>query len=117
MHERSLIRSLLRQVEKIAAEHPASRVVAVRVRVGEFSGVEPELLELAYKDLVEETPIRGAALQMERVPLEAECRQCGHHFRIEHYNFQCTRCGSLWLRLQNGEELVIDSVTFEECEP
>ena len=117
MHEQSLIRALLRQVENLAAEHSGNRVVSVRVRIGEFSGVEPELLASAYDDLVEETPLRGATLAMERVPLAAECEQCGHHFRVERYNFQCDRCGSVRLSLRGGEELLLDTVTFEETEP
>ena len=51
MHERSLVRSLLAQVQALAAEHPADRVAAIRVRIGEFSGVEPELLQSAYEEL------------------------------------------------------------------
>jgi hydrogenase nickel incorporation protein HypA/HybF len=114
MHERSLVRALLRQVESLAAEHADSRVVSVRVRIGEFSGVEPELMVSAYEDLVETTSLRGAALLLERVPLEAECQQCGHRFPIRRYDFQCDRCGSLRLSLRGGEELLIDTVTFEE---
>ena len=77
MHEHSLVRALLRQVEKIAAEHPGSQIISVRVRIGEFSGVEPDLLSSAYDDLVQDTPLQDAALNLERVPLEGLCDQCG----------------------------------------
>ena len=101
----------------MAAEHPGSRVVSVRVRIGEFSGVEPDLLSSAYDDLVQDTPLQDAALDMERVPLEAVCDQCGHQFRIERFHFECDQCGSLRLTLRGGEELLLDSVTLEETEP
>lgn len=114
MHERSLVRALLRQVEKLATEYPASRVVQVRVRVGEFSGVEPELLATAYDDLVTSTPVRGAKLTMERVPLQAKCDNCGHLFRIEQFEFHCTGCGSCQVSVQGGEELLLESVVMEE---
>jgi len=117
MHERSLVRALLRQVEGLAAEHPENRVVQVRIRVGEFSGVEPDLLAMAYDDLVCETQFRGAVLAMERVPLEATCDSCGQAFRIERFQFQCNACGSLRLSLQGGEELLLESVVMEENEP
>ena len=116
MHERSLVKALLRQVENVAAEYPASHVVSIRVRIGEFSGVEPELLASAYRDLITETPFRGAALDLEQVPLEAVCEQCGGQFRIERFNFQCDVCGSMKLTIRGGEEMLLDSVTMEETE-
>jgi len=117
MHERSLVKALLRQVESVAREHPGSHVVSIRVRIGEFSGVEPDLLASAYDDLVQDSALCGSTLGMERVPLEAICQQCGHKFRIERFHFQCEKCGSLKLALHGGEELLLDSVTFEETEP
>jgi hydrogenase nickel incorporation protein HypA/HybF len=116
MHEYSLVRALLRQVYQVAADYRGSHVVSVRVRIGEFSGVEPDLLSSAYDDLVHETPLQDAALSMERVPLEGLCEQCGSQFRIERFNFQCEKCGSLKLKLCGGEELLLDSVTMEEIE-
>ena len=116
MHERSLVKALLRQVEDLAAEHPGSHVVSIRVRIGEFSGVEPELLASAYHDLVSDTPLHGAVLDLEQVPLEAVCEQCGSQFRIERFNFQCDICGSIKLTIRGGEEMLLDSVTMEESE-
>ena len=47
MHEFALCELLLRQVETLQKEQNADRVTGVRVKVGEFSGVEPELLQQA----------------------------------------------------------------------
>ena len=117
MHERSLIKALLRQVEEVAAKHPGSHIQAIRVRIGEFSGVEPELLASAYDDLITNTPLCGAKLDLEHVPLEGLCDQCGNCFRIERFNFQCNNCGSLRITLNGGEEMLLDSITMEESEP
>src|SRR6476646_10058389 len=114
MHEHSLVRALLRKVEDIAAEHPGNQIVTIRVRIGEFSGAEADLLSSAYDELVKDTSLRGAALNVERVPLEAVCDQCGHQFHIERFHFECDKCGSVRLSLRGGEELLLDSVTLEE---
>jgi hydrogenase nickel incorporation protein HypA/HybF len=116
MHEQSLVKALLRQVEAVAVPHSGSRVISIRVRIGEFSGVEAELLASAYEDLVQHTTFCGATLDVERVTLEAVCQQCGHRFRVEQFNFQCAKCGSIRLTLQGGEELLLDSVVMEEAE-
>jgi hydrogenase nickel incorporation protein HypA/HybF len=114
MHERSLVRALLKQVEGLAAKHAGSRVAAVRVRVGELAGVESSLLASAYAELSEATPLGDSTLVVERVPLQATCDSCGEHFRIERYNFRCNRCGSFQLSLRGGEELLLESVTMED---
>jgi hydrogenase nickel incorporation protein HypA/HybF len=116
MHERSLVKALLRQVEDVAAEHPDSRVVSIRVRIGEFSGVEPQLLASAYHDLITDTPFRDAALDLKQVALEAVCELCGNQFGIKRFDFQCDNCGSLRLTIRGGEEMLLDSVTMEEAQ-
>jgi hydrogenase nickel incorporation protein HypA/HybF len=116
MHERSLVRSLLRQVQALAAEHPSSRVAAIHVRIGEFSGVEAELLRSAYEELAAPTHLCGAEFRVERVPLEATCDQCDKTFAVENYRFQCPNCGSLKLTICGGEELLLDSISMEEAE-
>ena len=114
MHERSLVRALLRQVEALAAEHVPHRIIGIRLRIGEFSGVEPELLRSAYDDLAEHTTLRGAELAIERVPLEAVCRQCGTRFHVNNFRFECAKCSSAELTIAGGEELLLESVTMEE---
>jgi len=114
MHERSLVRALLRQVEALAAEHAPHRVLGIRVRIGEFSGVEPELLQSAYDDMVEHTTLRGAELAIDEVPLEAVCQQCGQTFHVDNFRFECAECGSVQLTISGGEELLLESVAMEE---
>jgi CRP/FNR family cyclic AMP-dependent transcriptional regulator len=114
MNERSKIRALLRQVQALAEENSPRRVLAIRVRVGDLCGVETGLLSEAYGELVRDTPLRGAALELERVPREAICDQCGNKFRIIGFHYECDKCGSLRLSLRGGDELRLDSVKFEE---
>ena len=117
MHERSLIRALLRQVQQIADNNSPVRVVSIHVRIGEFAGVESELLASAYDDLIRDTPLSGAALDLAQVPLEGICDLCGSRFRIERFHFRCDECGSVQLTICGGEEMLLESVTIEETGP
>jgi hydrogenase nickel incorporation protein HypA/HybF len=89
-------------------------VLSIRVRIGEFSGVEPDLLASAYRDLVHGTSLCDAALDVVRVPLEGICDECGRRFLIERFSFYCDRCGSGRIALVGGEEMLLDAVTLEE---
>ena len=116
MHEFSLVNMLLDQVDTLRREQDADRVVSIRVSVGEFSGVEPDLFREAYRMLIEETPMRGAELQMNRVPLESRCDECGRDFVVERIRFACPDCNSHNVTILRGQELVLESVTLEQAE-
>jgi hydrogenase nickel incorporation protein HypA/HybF len=117
MHEYSLARSLLNQVDALRRGQPGGRVLAVKVRVGEFSGVEPELLASAFENLSVETELGGARLEMERVPLAIRCETCGSDGEVRRFRFVCPLCGSRSVRVIAGEELFLDSVTMECAQP
>ena len=101
-------------IEDVMREHGAQRVLAVRVSVGEFSGVDAELFRLAFEELTSETPMRETKLILEQKPLEARCFDCSSEFAIERFRFQCTTCGSGRITIQSGDDLVLHSVTLEQ---
>lgn len=116
MHEFALVNALLEQVDTLWREQNAGRVLSIRVSVGEFSGVEPELFRNAYEMLIEETPMRGAELQMNCEPLRSHCENCGWDFAIERFRFECPECKSRDVTIVSGEGLVLESVTLEQEE-
>lgn len=89
-------------------------MVAVRVSVGEFSGVEADLLRSAFEELVDGSPIRGAEIELRSVTLEARCPSCSCEFLVENFRFECPRCDNSRVNIVRGEGLVLESVTLEE---
>ncbi len=67
MHELGIAQNLVDLVSREVAGHPGARVIAVRLRVGELAGVEPEALGFAFDALKAETACAGAALVVEPV--------------------------------------------------
>jgi hydrogenase nickel incorporation protein HypA/HybF len=117
MHEYSLARALLREVAAQAEAANAECVRSVSVSVGEFSGVEAELLRLAFDELREHTCAAGAELQIKRVELMAECSGCGTGFSVSGFRFVCPRCAQGEVRIIRGDELRLESLTIEATEP
>lgn len=114
MHERSIVRALLNQAHELKTEQNARRVLTVRVSVGEFSGVEPQLVQSAFDELVGDSLIPGAQLELRVVPIEARCQACSHDFGVKGFRFHCPRCGESRVKILRGEGLVLESVTLEE---
>lgn len=116
MHERSLVNALLCQVETLKRRERADRVLAVHVSVGAFSGVEPDLFGSAFAEAVAASPLRGADLKMQQVPLEARCDACACEFLVERFRFCCPACDGRRVTVLRGEELMLESVTMEQVE-
>ena len=112
MHERSLVQALLRQLEALRESHSAERILAVRITVGEFSGVDLELVRIAFVELTASPTIEGAEIQIDRVPLECMCLECGSVTLVKNFLFECGRCLSRQLKVIRGEEMVLESVTL-----
>ena len=113
MHERSLVRALLRQVHELQTGHQADRVIALRVSIGEFSGVEADLFQSAFDDLVDGSSICGARLELHQVALEASCESCSCEFAVKNYQFKCPSCGIPQVQIVRGDGMVLESVTLE----
>ncbi len=110
MHEQSLVRTLLKQVDAIRREHGADQIREVRVEVGPLSGVEPLLLESAFDQLAAGTFADGATLAIDEVTLQAECRSCRQQFEVDAFDFRCPDCGG-HVRILRGDELMLVSVS------
>lgn len=114
MHERSLARVLLKQVAEIVSGHSSTQVVAIRISIGRFSGVEPELFQSALKEMLARSPHREAVVEMDIVEIEAVCPECDLRFRVDGFSFTCPECGCQRTRVVQGEGLVLDSILLQE---
>jgi hydrogenase nickel incorporation protein HypA/HybF len=77
MHEYSLVRALLERVDAEVERREATAVYRIRVRLGELSGVDPELFERAFEMARIPTASATAELEVIRVPAVWGCPRCG----------------------------------------
>ncbi len=114
MHELSIVQALFEQVEKLAAQHQARRVVRLAVEVGEFSNVVPELFERAFDAFCQVEPLlAGARMEVRVLPLRLHCEECRGEFRPQNYSFLCPHCSSSNCRVIQGEELLLRDLELE----
>ena len=118
MHEMSLVRSLLRQVNEIAAQEQAvGEVVKVHVSIGPLSGVEPLLVRSAYDQLATSAGLGQAELAIEECPLLGVCRDCGESIQIEDFDFRCSACDSVAIRVTSGDAFRLLRLTLRDRRP
>ena len=111
MHEYSIVQALL---ERVAAEAQARRATSVHrltIRIGELSGVEPELLATAYATFRERTICARAELDLQTIAARWECPDCGRAIgRGE--RLTCAACARP-ARLAAGDEIMLDRIEME----
>lgn len=111
MHERSLAARLIEQVDQELADRGLVDLSEVHLAIGEFSGVEPALLASAFDELASQHWQRDVRLKLDIVLVTAQCEGCGSTFRVERFHFACPDCRSGSVKVIQGEEMQLVSLT------
>jgi hydrogenase nickel incorporation protein HypA/HybF len=112
MHEYSLVQTLLRRVEEEARGRGAVAVHRLAVRVGELSGVDPELFRTAYETFREGTICARAPLALTRVPASWSCPSCGAVIP-RGAPLRCEACHAPARLDDGGDALMLDRIEME----
>lgn len=113
MHEASVALSLIGVAETVALENGGGRVLALTVRIGQWSAVVPTALMAAFPACAEGTLLEGARLNIELVPGVGLCPQ---HGRVElelKRGLRCPLCGAPTPTLLQGDELELDGLELQ----
>jgi hydrogenase nickel incorporation protein HypA/HybF len=113
MHELSICQALIEQVERVAVEQRARRVVCVTLTIGPLAGVEPALLESAFPLASAGTVAANSRLIIERAEVRVQCLECGAQSQAQSTKLLCGSCGNWRVRVLSGEELLLASVELE----
>lgn len=111
MHEYSIVQNLISRVEEEARRHDAATVHRVRVRIGELSGVENDLLLSAWRIAREHSTCASAELTIIPVPIEWICSGCHQEIPVGEV-LRCPDC-QLPARLACGDEIHLDEIDLE----
>lgn len=111
MHEASLVDALMDELARAVSPHPLGAVRLVRLRVGERSGVEPELLAIAFEVARAPRGLPEAALELVHEPARWACPICETTIPNGEI-LVCPGCGEPAL-LRAGDALILERVELE----
>ncbi len=110
MHEVGVAQGIL---EAVAGRVPQpSRVREVTVRLGPFSGVDPEALEFAFAVLAPESRCPAASLTLETPEARGDCAGCGRDLALAAPGPVCPLCGGVLTAVRGGDEITLVSVAM-----
>ena len=114
MHELGLMTGVMDAAVEAAREAGATRLLGVRVSIGEATEAVEDALVFAFKALAEADPFtQGATLDLTMIRPRSVCLECGHEFEHALYNRFCPVCDSFATELLAGRELQIDSIEVD----
>jgi hydrogenase nickel incorporation protein HypA/HybF len=114
MHELSIAHNLVEMASAAAHEAGVEYVLAAHLRLGELSGVVREALEFSFAIASEGTPLAGAALIIESVPVLVYCKQCEQTVPITNVQrFRCPQCDTPTNQIVQGRELELVALEYE----
>ena len=90
------------------------RIEKVNLQIGKLSAVVPTSLTFCFEIAAKDTPLDGAELNIEEVPVKAKCKQCGKEWTISNPAFNCIKCDSGDIDILSGRELDIVSLEIAE---
>ena len=112
MHELSIANNVVETVVESLSKVSFTRVSAVNISIGKFSGIDPSSLEFCLPMIIEESPLAGAKINIELIPLVVSCLTCQSE-ALEAVSLQCPRCQSSSIEVISGKDIQVSSVDVE----
>ena len=113
MHEFAIAAELVDAAVREAGARDARRITSLVCRVGLMRQVVAEMLVEAFRMASAGTLAEGARLEVETVAPATACLDCGWSGRTSEWTCRCPKCGSVRIRLEGGDELLLMSMELE----
>lgn len=114
MHELGIMTGVLDAASKAAHDAGATKLLGVRLSIGEMTEAIEDALVFAWEALTEGDPfVQGAALEINMVRPKSRCLECGEQFEHDRFHMFCPACDSFATELIAGRELQIDSIEVD----
>ena len=115
MHEMGIAMQIIEIAQaSIPKEEGDIAIARVNLKVGKLAAVVADSLRFCFEIAAKETPLEGAELDIEEVPVRARCKECDTEWTIEGPAFNCEKCGSGQIEILSGRELNIESIEIAD---
>ncbi len=115
MHELSIVRTIIEQVEQeIRTAGHDGRVLQVELSIGRLSGVHADAIEFAFEMLAPGTRLKGATLAIDRPKAQCCCSACDARTDIEGWPSECPACGDRDFTIEGGREMLLRTIELED---
>jgi hydrogenase nickel incorporation protein HypA/HybF len=112
VHEFGLAAAVLDAVRQRAA---GRQVRQIRLRAGIRHGIDDASMAQAFEFVAQGTEAEGAFVELVTVPARLTCQSCGGSADTYDVLARCGGCGAEAVDVAGGDELVLESLTYENA--
>jgi hydrogenase nickel incorporation protein HypA/HybF len=112
MHELPAVQQIIKIACEKATAEAASKVVNIKLVVGDRSGFIGESIMMYFEIAGQGTACEGADIEIEIVQSKLKCASCGALFVRKPFEFSCPECGGEGRPTDIGREFYIDSIAL-----
>jgi hydrogenase nickel incorporation protein HypA/HybF len=113
MHEIRIAEDLSLIVLDTARKENLSKVTKVNISFGQLIQIVPDIFEFAFREIVRNSVVQDAEIDIEIIPVKMKCKNCGSDFLVKDNLFACNVCSSTDVAIIQGKELFIKSIEGE----
>lgn len=115
MHEMGIAMQIVEMsIASIPEEMKNIQVERVNLKVGKLAAVIPGSLRFCFDIVAKDTPLSGAKLYIEEIPVIVKCNDCNKESVIKELSFKCGACSSGSIEILSGRELDIESIEIAD---
>ena len=117
MHEMGIAMQIIDiATASIPEDMQPARVEKINLKVGKLSAIVNDSLTFCFEIASKDTPLDGAELVIEEIPVIARCNACEKEWTIDSPAFSCPHCEGGDIELLSGRELDIESIELADGE-
>ena len=113
MHELAVTENLLEIALRHGEAAGATRVTDLYLRIGWLSSFVDDSVQFYWDIISKGTICEGAILHFERIPAQLKCLDCGTAYTLNGETQPCPHCGSLRVKVLQGDEFKLDSIAVD----
>lgn len=114
MHELGIMTGVLESASQAAHDAGATKLLSVKLSVGEMTEAIEDALVFAFEALTEDDPfLKGSTLEVNMIKPKSKCLECGNVYEHDRFHMFCPECDSFATELIAGRELQIDSIEVD----
>jgi hydrogenase nickel incorporation protein HypA/HybF len=110
MHEIAITSALMTVVSQELDRCGGGRVTEIAMSVGGLQSAEPQTIKSCFELLSEGTPLEGADLTIERLPIIIHCNECNSDGPSTG-NFRCGKCNKANINIISSGKMTVNRIT------
>ena len=113
MHELAVTKGLLKIWLEEGEKHKIEKINKINIKVGELTDLVPDCISYYFNIVARGTIAENTEINVEKIPVEIECNECGYKGIIGKNDYKCPKCKGLQYEITKGREFYLDTMEVD----